>query len=209
MPLRERNALLLATGYAAIYPEPGWDAPEMQAIMTALNRMLRQHEPFPALVMDRHWNVLLTNAAAPRFFGSFIDLPLHPQPRNMLHLMFDPAGLRPFMANWDHVARSLLERVRRESVGGVVDEGTHTLIAALLAYPDTTPDGAMADVSSSNPVIPLSFRKDGHLLNYFSMVTTVGSPQTITAQELRIECMFPADEKTERQHSILMGEITG
>ena len=72
MPLRDRNTLLLAGGYAPIYADGAWDGPEMHAITRALERMLRQHEPFPALVMDRYWNVLMTNQAAPRFFARFV-----------------------------------------------------------------------------------------------------------------------------------------
>ena len=117
IPLRERNTLLLAAGYAPLYAEGAWDAPEMQSIMKALERMLRQQEPFPAVVMDRHWNVLTTNAAMPRFLDCFIDRAARRGPRNLLHLMFDPQGLRPFVVNWEETARGLFERVYRESVG--------------------------------------------------------------------------------------------
>lgn len=205
VPLRERNAMLLAAGYAPVYPEPAWDAPEMASIVAALRRMLRQHEPFPAIVMDRYWNVVLTNEAAPRFFGRFVDLSARPAPRNMLHLMFDPDGMRPFVANWERVARSLLARVRREAVGGVLDTRTKALVATLLAYPGA--GCARNAITPANmPVIPLSFVKDGEVLNYFSMVTTVGDAQTVVAQELRVECLFPADDETERLHATLMAE---
>jgi transcriptional regulator with XRE-family HTH domain len=204
IPLRERNTLLLAAGYAPIYSESAWDAPEMRCVAGALGRMLRQHEPFPAVVMDRYWNVLMTNDAAPRFFNRFIDLAARPMPRNLLHLMFDPAGMRPFIANWDDAAGSLLARVYRESVGRVVDEKTRALLAELLAYPDVKAEWQAPKHSGAMPVIPLGFIRDSAVLNYFSLVTTVGTPQTIAAQELRIECMFPADEVTERHHLELM-----
>jgi len=204
VPLRERNALLLAAGYAPAYTEAAWDAPEAHVVTNVLKRMLRQHEPFPALVMDRYWNVLLTNEAAPRFFGRFVDLSLHPQPRNILHLIFDPDGMRPFVRNWTEVAQSLLERVRREAVGGIADERTKALIASLLAYSGEPFSPKGTTTSSSTPVTPLSFEKNGRVLNYFSMVTTVGSPQSIAAQELRVECMFPADDDTELYHDVLM-----
>jgi len=207
VPLRERNALLLAAGYAPIYTEAAWDAPEMHVITGVLKRMLRQHEPFPALVMDRYWNVLLTNEAAPRFFSRFIDLSLYPQPRNMLQLMFDPDGMRPFIRNWSEVAQSLLERIRREAVGRIIDNRMKALIASLLTYSGETFASKVIRLSSSTPVIPLSFEKDGRVLNYFSMVTTVGSPQSVTAQELRVECMFPADDDTESHHGILMNSV--
>src|ERR1700733_9685510 len=110
----------------------------------------------------------------------------------MLHLMFDPEGMRPFVANWEDVAKSLIQRVYRESVGRVIDEKTQELLAALLAYPDVKTEWKSPRALSSMPttrtmpVIPISFAKDNEVLSYFSMVTTVGTPQTIAAQELRI-----------------------
>ncbi|HYS63837.1 MAG TPA: helix-turn-helix transcriptional regulator [Paraburkholderia sp.] len=206
IPLRERNTLLLAAGYAPMYSDGAWNAQEMQSVTKALGRMLRQHEPFPAMVTDRYWNVLMTNESAPRFFNCFIDMASRKGPRNMLHLIFGPAGMRPFVANWQTVADSLIQRVYRESVGRVIDDSTRELLAALCAYPDVQPalepgstPGASA-AAAAMPVIPIGFVKDGHVLNYFSMVASVGTPQTVAAQELRIECMFPADEETEARH---------
>jgi transcriptional regulator with XRE-family HTH domain len=208
MPLRDRNTLLLAGGYAPIYPDGTWDGPEMRAITRALERMLRQHEPFPALVMDRYWNVLMTNQAAPRFFGRFCDLATRASPRNMLELMFDPAGMRPFIADFPVVAESLIQRVYRESVGRIVDDRTKALLASLLAFPDVEPPAVVTGAQAATPVIPLGFIREGRRLNYFSMVTTVGTPQTVAAQELRIECMFPADEETEALHAALLSDGT-
>ncbi|WP_438390219.1 helix-turn-helix domain-containing protein [Caballeronia sp. DA-9] len=213
IPLRERNTLLLAAGFAPIYSEGAWDADEMQSVTRALARMLKQHEPFPAVVMDRYWNVLLPNDAAPRFFNGFIDLNARKSPRNMLHLMFDPNGMRPFIANWDAVAKSLIQRVHRESVGRVVDEKTRELLADLLAYPGAKSGWESPDMLNAGPatrtmpVIPISFMKDGTTLNYFSMVTTVGTPQTVAAEELRIESMFPADDATEALHLRMPGDV--
>ncbi|MDR8726337.1 helix-turn-helix transcriptional regulator [Burkholderia pseudomultivorans] len=203
VPLRERNALLLAAGYAPVYSEAPWDAQDMQCVVRALERVLRQHEPFPAIVLDRYWNVLMTNGAAPRFFGRFVDMAAGSGPRNMLHLIFDPRRMRPFVDDWDTVARSLLQRVHRESVGYAVDAGTRRLLDELLAYPDVprdwnTPPRPAA--SPAMPVIPIGFIGDGVVLRYFSMVTTVGAPQHAAAQELRLECLFPADDDTEARH---------
>ncbi|MEP6900017.1 MAG: helix-turn-helix transcriptional regulator, partial [Rhodanobacter sp.] len=209
VPLRDRNRLLLAGGFAPIYTEDAWDAPVMRGITTALLRMLKQHEPFPAVVMDRHWNVVMTNDASPRFFGSFVDLAAQPVPRNLLHMMFDPAGMRPFIANWDSVAKSLIQRVHREAVGQVIDEQTRELLAALMAYPGVGGTLHVTDTVApepSLPVIPLSFVKDGRTLQYFSIVSTIGTPQTVAAQELRMECLFPMDDATESYHRILMAD---
>jgi hypothetical protein len=196
--------LLLAGGYAPIYSEGDWDSMEMKSVTDALKRILRQQEPFPAMVMDRYWNLLMTNECAPRFFNCFIEVAAREGPHNILHLLFDPKGMRPFVANWEDVAKSLFERVYRESVGRVVDEKTRALVAALLAYPDVKSEWKNPVALSFMPVIPIGFMKDGQVLNYFSMVRTVGTPQTVAAQELRIECMFPADETTEIHHASLM-----
>ncbi|WP_206952447.1 helix-turn-helix domain-containing protein [Trinickia acidisoli] len=207
VPLRERNALLLAAGYAPMYSEAPWNAQEMHSVIRALERVVRQHEPFPAIVMDRHWNVLMTNEAAPRFFDCFIDMAAREGPRNMLHLIFDPQGMRPFVADWDVVSRSLLQRVYRESVGRVADAGTERLLDELLAYPDVPHDWKAHPVPSgaaTMPVIPLGFVSEGVVLRYFSMITTVGAPQNVAAQELRLECMFPADDETEVRHQRLL-----
>src|SRR6201991_3756676 len=161
VPLRERNALLLAAGYAPMYSEAPWDAAEMQSVVRALERVMRQHEPFPAIVMDRHWNVLMTNDAAPRFFNCFIDMAARQGPRNMLHLMFDPHGMRPFVADWDSVSRSLLQRVHREAPGHVIDGDTTRLLDELLAYPGVPRDWqtwhALAAGAAATPVVPLGF----------------------------------------------------
>jgi len=155
--------------------------------------------------MDRYWNVLMTNQAAPRFFSQFIDLSARPRPRNLLHLMFDPDGLRPFLVNWQEVAASLVERLHRESLGRVADETTTRLLAALMAYPDMQPDPKAPLGNPITPAIPLIFERFGTRFSFFSLVATVGTPRTVTAQELRLECMFPADDDTDRIYSEFLG----
>ena len=191
IPLRERNVLLLASGYAPIYEGSSWEVPEMAAVTEAIDRMLLQQKPHPALVLDRYWNVIKTNEAAPRFFGSFVDLEAHPRPRNLLDLMFDPAGIRPFVENWEVVAAGLLQRAYRESVGHIVDQKTVELLKKLEKYPGVKTLSTIPRTHS--PVLPITFVKGSERFSYFSLVTTVGTPQSITAQELRIECMFPIE----------------
>src|SRR5215813_9190082 len=159
IPLRERNELLVAAGYAPFYSNQSLDAPVMNSITRALQRMLRQHEPFPAIVMDRHWNVLMTNDAAPRLFNCFIDIDARPSPRNLLHLMFDPAGMRPFVANWPETARGLLGRVYREALGRVIDERTKALLAELSRYPGVKPEWRAPSLDDVMPMIPISLVK--------------------------------------------------
>jgi len=189
IPLRERNVLLLASGYAPLYSEQNMDTEQMTIVTRAIDRMLQQHEPHPALVLDRYWNVIRTNQAAPRFFGSFVDLKARPKPRNLLDLMFDPAGMRPFVEEWENVAAGLLQRVRREAVGQVVDARLAELLDRLRRYPGVA---AMKPLlAPQSPVLSITFRRDDERFSYFSLITTVGTPQCITAQELRVECMFP------------------
>jgi len=189
IPLRERNVLLLASGYAPLYNEQSMDAEQMAIVTQAIDRMLEQHEPHPAIVLDRYWNVIRTNQAAPQFFSSFIDLQARPKPRNLLDLMFDPAGMRPFIEEWETVAGGLLQRVRREAVGQVVDVGVAKLLERLREYPGVAQ--LKPPLTPQSPVLPIVFRRGSERFSYFSLITTVGTPQCITAQELRVECMFP------------------
>ena len=149
----------------------------MERIATVLKRVLRQHEPFPAVVMDRYWNVVMTNDAAPRFFGRFIDMDARPRPRNLLHLIFDPAGMRPFVEDWESVSKSLLARVCREFVGRALDEHDARAcgVPAQLCRGRARKDCGPTPLEPVLPMIPISFVKDGRRLSYFSMITTVGS----------------------------------
>ena len=194
IPLRERNVLLVASGYAPVYAEPSWDIPQMATVTKAIDRMLLQQEPHPALVLDRYWYVIKTNQAAPRFFGSFVDLDARPKPRNLLDLMFDPAGMRPFVEHWEVVAAGLLQRVYRESLGHVLDQNTMEVLKGLEKYPGVK--GLSTIPRTHSPVLPITFLRGNERLSYFSLITTVGTPQSITAQELRIECMFPFEPES-------------
>jgi hypothetical protein len=149
--------------------------------------------------MNRHWDVLRTNDAGARFFGFLLAEHTVAAPPNVLRMMFDPGALRPFVTNWEAVALSLIRRLHREVVGGVTDDATLALLAELLRYPGVPP--AWREPAPSAPVVPVvpvSFCKADREFRFFSTVTTLGTPQDITAQEIRIECFFPADEATTR-----------
>ena len=200
VPLRERNAMLLAAGFAPMYAQSKLDAPELRAVQNALLAILRQQEPFPAVVMNRHWDIVQTNEAARRFFGLLLGERAASEPANVVRLMFDPNGLRPYVSNWEIVAETLVQRVHREAVGGVPDAATESLLAEVLAYPDVPKRLRRMDrTAPSLPVIPICFRKGDHVFNYFSAITTLGTPQDVTLQELRIEAFFPADTVTEER----------
>jgi transcriptional regulator with XRE-family HTH domain len=197
VPLRERNTLLTAAGYAPMFPEGGLESPELAQVRRALERLLDHQEPYPAVVLDRQWNIVQTNRAAPRLFGHFVDLDSLPQPLNLLRSIFDPGGLRPWIANWDVVSATLVQRVFREAVAGIPDRRTVALLEELRSYPGPAASRPLAPASSL-PFHPVEFEKGDLRLAFFSMVTTVGAPFDITAQELRIEAFFPADAVTER-----------
>jgi hypothetical protein len=197
VPIRERNQLLLAAGYAPLYPEAGLAGEESVAVRAALERILTAHEPYPAVVMDRHWNVLRANGAAELFFGWLLGDGDPGQPANVVRLMFDPGGIRPFVVNWEAAADALVQRVHREAVGGIPDPATDALLQQALAYPGVPAQWRSPDFTRTPlPVIPVEFRKGGLALSYFSTVTTLGTPQDAMLQEIRLESFFPGDEAT-------------
>jgi transcriptional regulator with XRE-family HTH domain len=197
VPLRERNTLLLAAGYAPAYRESDLDAPELGPARQALELILAHQEPYPAVVMNRHWDLLRVNEAARRLFGRLLDDASPRHADNVLRLMFDPRGLRPRVANWEEVAGALVQRVYREALGGVLDAATSELLTAVLAEPGVPSAWRAPDLSEPlAPFVPVAFELDGHTLAFFSTVTTLGTPQDITLQELRVECFFPADGET-------------
>jgi hypothetical protein len=206
VPLRERNAMLLAAGFAPVYPERALDAPELAAVKNALDAILRQQEPFPAVVMNRRWDIVATNRAAERFFGFLLGRRApDPQP-NVLRMMLGPDGVRSCVVNWEVVAQTLVRRVHREAVGGVADAATAALLAEILAYPGVSESWSRADRElAAVPIVPVTFRKDRRVFSFFSTVTTLGTPQDVTAQELRIECFFPLDDDTVRAARQLVG----
>jgi len=203
VPLRERNALLLAAGFAPEFSESALDAPGLEAVRLALDAMLEKHEPFPAVVMNRGWEIVRANRAAQRLFGLLLEGQPLREARNVLRLMFHPGGLRPFVLDWPRVAESLLVRVRREAVGGLKDEVAEQLLREVLSYPDIPADlrRKVGSGSVSAPVVPVGFRRGTMQYRFFSAVTTLGTPQDVTAQETRIECFFPVDrESATRAH---------
>ncbi len=204
VPLREQNVMLAAAGFAQAYQERDLDDPAMQSVRKALDFMLRQQEPYPAVVVDRHWNVLTGNAASKRllqWLGDPRESPDYSVPDdrgNLVRFLFHPAGWRPFVTNWHEVAGWLIERLHREVVTDGQSEVSRALLDELLSYPDVPRAWREPnwDVASS-PLLTLDILKDGLNLRSFSTITTLGTPHDITLQELRLESWFPADEATE------------
>jgi hypothetical protein len=158
----------------------------------ALQLILENQEPFPAVVTDRHWNTVKTNRAAPKFFGLFVDLSSNIGQGNVLKMMLHPEGIRPFIANWEIVVQSLIQRVFREAVGGFADHGTKALLEEIFSYRGV-PRHWQSRVleTAALPIVPVEFRKDDLKFSFFSTITSLGTPQDISLQEIRIECFFP------------------
>lgn len=193
VPLRDRNQLLLAGGFAPVYRETPLTDPVMAPVHDALERVLGHHEPYPAVVMDRYWNVLQANQAATAMFAFLLTgAPNSDQP-NVIRLMFGP--LRPYVPNFAEVGPALIQRAHRETIAGVLDPRTNALLTEVLALPGIPASWRRADFTLPIlPVVPVRFERDGVAVNYFSMVTTVGTPQDVTSQEIRLESFFPVDE---------------
>jgi len=196
--LRERNELLLAAGYAPVFPETPLDAAPMAELRRAVELLLRRNEPFGALALDRRWDVVMVNGAYAWLLGQLTGAALTPYavleaPRpNVLREFFDPRGLRPFVKNWDEVAGALVPRLLRERAEA--DEDHAALIDEVLAYPGVPRRPAAS--GAPRLVVPLQLAVGGQVLSFFSTLATVGTPRDVTVEELRIESFHPVDEAT-------------
>jgi transcriptional regulator with XRE-family HTH domain len=187
VPLRDRDALLLAAGYAPAFGARDLEAPEMAPVREAIELVLRGHEPYPAAVVDRHWNLVAGNSGIALLTASVSPALLEP-PVNVLRVSLHPDGLAPRIANLAEWREHLLHRLRRQ-VMLTGDDETGALLAELEAYP--SPEGEPPP--HNDIVVPLRLR-DG--LAFFSTVATFGTAVDITVSELSIEAFFPADEAT-------------
>lgn len=199
LPLRDRNILLQAAGYAPVFPERSLDDPALRAARAAVDLVLKGHEPFPALAIDRHWTLVAANAAVAPLLAGVADPALLKPPLNVLRLSLHPHGLAPRIANLAEWRSHLLERLRHQ-IDLTGDAVLARLMHELSAYPET---GAGAAVAARGPapdyagvVIPLRLVTDGGVLSFFSTTTVFGTPVDVTLSELAIEAFFPADDAT-------------
>jgi transcriptional regulator with XRE-family HTH domain len=199
LPLRERNDLLDAAGFARIFSESALGEAPLALARQAIELLLSHQEPYPAVVLDRRWNVREINAGARRLFTWLRDGAALDAEVNLVRSIFDPRALRRHLANWSEVAASIVQRIRSEAVAGVVDPETEALLGEISRRTDLPADWLQSlDSASGAPILPVTFVKDGARLAFFSAVTTIGTPRDITLQELRIEHFFPVDETTKR-----------
>lgn len=194
IPLRARNALLLAGGYAPLYPERPIDAPALTAAKAAVNAILSGHEPFPAIAIDRHWNLVAANGALHRLIEGVSRKLLEP-PVNVLRLSLHPEGLAGRIDNLPEWRDHLLERLRRQ-IDETADESLSQLLGELTTYP--CPSSGSSGKPSQDIAVPLKLRLPGSdmSLSFLSTTTVFGTPVEVTLSELALECFYPADEAT-------------
>lgn len=197
VPLRERNTLLVAAGYAPMYQQRRLDEPSMAVPRRAIELLLKAHEPYPALAIDRHWNMVAANAMVPLFLGG-VDPSLLQGQVNVLRLSLHPKGLAPRTANLRAWRQHLLERLQHE-IAITGDQVLVDLHQELSSYP--LPEGGITLPATSPQelaglVVPVQMVTEAGILSFISTTTVFGTPVDVTLQELAIESFFPADEAT-------------
>lgn len=194
VPLREQNQMLLAAGFAPVYSDLSLDAPELTAVRSALSQLLAAHEPFPAAVVDRHWNLVQANTSI-ALFTACVDPALLAPPANVLRASLHPRGMAPWIINLDEWRAHLLGRLRRQ-FEATRDPALGDLYDELLGYAGGDGEPGSAHDDAEGVVVPLRFRHDDKELRFFSTVATFGTPLDVTVAEIVIESFFPADDAT-------------
>src|SRR5262245_21582165 len=201
VPLRERNMLLEAAGYAAVYNETALDAPAMSEVRTALAQILAASEPNPAFVVNRRYDILLTNDAGLRLLAFFA--PRWRGKNNIALMLFSAQGLRPAIDNWADVAAKVIRRLRGELSLASPRDGDDVVLQQVSAV-EAELGARELPPPERSILVPVRFRRDSLVLEMFTTITTVGTPLDITLQELRIETLFPATAEGRRALSIVM-----
>ena len=205
VPLRERNVLLQAAGYAPVYRETNLDDPRMSHVRAAVELILKQHEPHSAIAFDRHQDIIMANSTFTGMLNAVLpDEPIKLEPLkvsapprlNLLRLMFDPTKMSKLIVNWEPIAKSLLNEAFR-SAAWARDEQMERLLAEILSYPGVPTRWREPDFEAPRALIlPIEMDVGGKVARVFSTVTTVGRPQDVTLEELHIEAFYPADEES-------------
>lgn len=194
IPLRERNDLLVAAGYAPVYSQSAIQDPPMEAARKAVELILTGHEPYPALAVDRHWNLVMANRVVPLLMAG-ADATLLQPPVNVLRLSLHPQGLAGRIVNLGQWRAHLLARLRRQ-VEVTADGLLVELLRELSGYP--APDSAVDENEFGGVVVPFQLDTESGVLSFFGTTTVFGTPVDITLSELAVESFFPADEATAR-----------
>jgi hypothetical protein len=198
LPLRDRNLLLEAAGFVAAYRDIPLDAPEAATLRQAIDHVLGGLEPNGAVACDRAWNLLQMNQGAARLFSCFVDIAAAPAEvmRNVVVATLHPAGFRSAIVNFAEVAAVVLDRARRELSRFPGDPELARVRDLVRAIPDLPPPRAITDVEG--PFVSVHLRRGDLEARLFTMIATIGTPIDATAEDLRIETYFPADEATTR-----------
>jgi len=205
VPLRERNQLLEAGGYAHVFRQTPLDAGEMGQVRHVLQFILDRHEPYGAVVLDRYSNCLMGNAASSRLLSALVDPSLLTGKANLLRVLFHPLGLRRSIVNWDDVARHMLGRAERELGQFRNDETGIALLEELRGHAShLLKEPPSAILRPTDLLLPVHIKKDDLELRLFSTIMTLGTPHDVTLQELRVETFFPADEASELRWSTMI-----
>lgn len=191
IPLRERNALLIAAGYAPVFAARSLEDPMLGAAREAVDLVLKGHEPYPALAIDRHWNLLAANRMIAPLLGSANPQLLQP-PINVLRLSLHPEGLAPAIANLAQWRAHLFARLRRQ-IEITADQKLIDLLQELTGYPAPVSTDVHSDAQMNSVVVPMRLTTPAGTLNLISTTTVFGTPVDITLSELAIEAFFPAD----------------
>lgn len=200
IPLRERNALFIAAGYAPVYRETGLSTPEMTIARQAVDFILKQQEPWPAIVMDRHWNLLQVNNGATKLVTWLLGR--SPEDRNVVRQVFRNDMLRPYIMNWEEVAADMVRRLNQEIDWVPTDKESKALLSEVLTYDGVPAEWRNRDLQTpASPMLTFTFRKGPDEVSFFSTWTTFGAPHDVTLEELRIESSFPADDRTAKSWS--------
>lgn len=203
IPLRERNALLQRGGFAPLYGEAPLDGAAMALFREALDAALTHHEPYPAIVLDGRWNLVMANSGALRFFGQFVDLGEalaaigSPDAFQIVRLCIRDEGFRPFIVNWQELTYSFLQRARRALLVNPNDPLLPDLIDEIVATPGAPQRWRAPDwTTPPAPALNMIMRKDGRDYSLFTMLAHFGAPQDVTVEELSVESFYPADAAT-------------
>jgi transcriptional regulator with XRE-family HTH domain len=196
LSLRDRNALLEAGGFARQYGERDLAAPELAEARRAIDLMLRRHEPFPAIVTDRRWDVIVANRAAARLIGRLLGLERMARPLNHMRLFLASDEMRPFVENWPSLAAALMVRARHEAMAAPLDRALQSTFQELLKLPDIKAP-QLDERGVPGPLCEVWLRSGDFRVGLIGAVLTLGTPQDVTLQELRVEMFMPADETSE------------
>lgn len=205
VPLRERNRLLEAGGYAHIYRQTPLAADEMAHIRGVLQFILDRHNPYAAVVLDRYANCLMGNGASAQLVAALVDASLLGDHMNYLRILLHPLGVRRWIVNWEEVARTMLGRAEHE-LGQSKDDQAAVLLSEVRGYAGLSTRERSSPLSVADLLLPIHIRKNDLELRLFSTIMTLGTPQDVTLQELRIETFFPADAESERSWSKVTGD---